>query len=398
MRAPRWLANLGLALASLLVFGGGAELLTRVVDLRPAGGTALANPPWLGDRRLLRDDYRRKMAHAGVLARYYDLYEWDRYLFYRLRRNVDVDLIDVFAPPTARERSHWSVHTNAHGFRSPDWSPAPAPGTVRIAVLGDSSTFGWGVEGFEAYPERLQGALARRWHVDPARVEVLNLGVPGYSTFQGRVLLARTALTLAPDLVVWSYLSNDGAMTGENDLVTFERRRGALGALLEVLHRSRAFETLEAWIAVARAHVAPSAPPDPTDRSRRNVPSYRIAAENMRASIDAARAAGVPIVLVGQCTRGKVAAVMARVAADTGTPYLDATALLDAAVPTIATAPRYAPQREQLAERYGAGEIAAHPRWLAFLPDACHPNPLGHELVADALAGVVAGALPGPPQ
>jgi hypothetical protein len=33
---------------------------------------------------------------------------------------------------------------------------------------------------------------------------------------------------------------------------------------------------------------------------------------------------------------------------------------------------------------------------LAFLPDTCHPNAVGHDLVADALAEILAGALPAP--
>jgi lysophospholipase L1-like esterase len=37
-------------------------------------------------------------------------------------------------------------------------------------------------------------------------------------------------------------------------------------------------------------------------------------------------------------------------------------------------------------------------RWLAFVPDVCHPNAFGHRLVGDALADVLAGVLPGSPR
>ncbi|RIK94616.1 MAG: hypothetical protein DCC71_23445 [Proteobacteria bacterium] len=392
----RWLPDALLALGSLAVFAGGAELAARAVDLRPASGAALANPAWLGDRWMLRSDYRDEMAKAGVLSRYYELYQWDRYLFYRLRPNTSVELLDVFAPPAARERSRWSVHVNARGFRSADFEDRKPAGAVRIAALGDSSTFGWGVEHFESYPERLAGRLATRWGVERERVEVLNLGVPGYSSFQGRVLLAREALALAPDAVLFSYLSNDGAVTGESDAATYQQRLGASGALLEWLHASRAFETLEAWIAVLRQRIAPPPEPDPHDAAQRNIASYEIAAANLRAAVELARGAGVPIVLVGQCTRGEPAAVMARVARETATPHLDATALLEARVHEIATGDRFRAHRGELSERYGRAELEAHPGLLAFLPDGCHPNALGHQLVAEALADVVAGVLPGP--
>jgi lysophospholipase L1-like esterase len=390
--------NLLLAVASLAVFAAVAEIAARAFDLRPAGGAALANPPWLGDRRLLRADYRDEMARAGVLARYYDLYEWDRFLFYRLRPNAHVELLDVFAPQAALARSRWSVHTNARGFRTPAFETRKADAALRVAVLGDSSTFGWGVEHFETYPERLVPPLAAALGVDAARLEVLNLGVPGYSTFQGRVLLERVALPLAPDAVVWSYLSNDGAVTGVSDRDTYARRLGWSGALLARLHASRAFEALEAWIAVARARLRTPPEPSPYDAAQRNVPSYAAAAENVRDAVAAARAAGVPIVLLAQCIRGEPAQVMADVARETGTPFLDAPALLEARRAEIAGDARWASHREALRERYGADELAAHAIWLTHLPDRCHPNALGHRLVAESLAGVVAKALAGAPR
>ncbi len=398
MSQRRWLPNGLLAAVSLAIFAGGAELFARAVDLRPAGGTALANPPWLGDRVLLRDDYRNQMAKAGVLRRYYELYEWDRFLFYRLRQRVNVELLDVFAPPRAQQRSRWSVHTNSRGFRTPEFADAKAPGTVRIVVLGDSSTFGWGVEHFETYAEQLGTALAHRWSMDRSRIEIVNLGVPGYSSFQGRVLLERFALGLEPDVVVWSYLSNDGAMTGESDQTTYEKRIGASGALLAALHRSRAFEALEAWIAVVRGRLQPAAELDPHDAAQRNIPSYRVAAANLRSVVDLARGRGVPIVLVGQCTRGEPAAMMAQIARATDTPHLDATALLDGSIEAMMTEERFTDLRAMQRERYGVDDLDSHPKWLAFLPDTCHPNAFGHHLVGEALADVIAGAVPAPPR
>jgi lysophospholipase L1-like esterase len=366
----------------------------RAFDLRPAGGAALRDPPWLGDRRLLREDYRERMAEAGVLARYWELYAWDRYLFYRLRPDVRIELLDVFAPVATRERTRWSVQTSARGFRGPWFEEQPADGTLRIAFLGDSSTFGWGVEEFESGPARTRGALAERLGMDPGRIEALNLGVPGYSTFQGRVMLERVALPLAPDLVVWSYLSNDGQRTGEDDAAAYARRLGPQGALLAALHASQAFEALEAWIGALRARRVAETGADPR-HAVPNVPSLEQARANVRAAVDGARAAGVPIVLLGQCTRAHVAAVMREVAEETGVPYLDGTGLLDASLPALRRDRRFRSERRRLVERYGSGVLRRHPLRVAFLPDQCHPNPIGHRVVSDALADLLARELAG---
>jgi hypothetical protein len=66
------------------------------------------------------------------------------------------------------------VNTGPQRLRGGDFSPKPAPGVTRILALGDSTTFGWGVEDHESWPARLQARLDERG----LAVEVLNAGVP----------------------------------------------------------------------------------------------------------------------------------------------------------------------------------------------------------------------------
>ena len=381
---PSRVANALLAVAAVTVFLGAAEIACRVFDLRPRMGGADANPPWLSERWLLpRDDYREAFASEGFLGRYYDLYEWDRFRFYRLRPGAEVSLLDVFAPAAAREATRWSAKTGPEGYRTERFEKRPPPGRRRVVALGDSSTFGWGVADDETYAAQLEATLDGDAKADTW--EVLNLGVPGYSTFQGTVMLAREALPLAPDVVTWSYLSNDGAMTGEADRATYAQRSGWLGALLEVLHHSRFYETLEAWIGKLRSGAKP-------EKGVRNVSGWGEAEANVRGAVAAARAAGVPLVLVANCVRGPAAEVMARVARDTGTPYLDATKLVEDALPRIGSDPAFEADRAKVVARYGERAVAGNPRLLGFLPDLCHPNPVGHRLIAQALAPLVEAA------
>lgn len=75
-------------------------------------------------------------------------------------------------------RSEFSVRvvTNRLGFREPRL-PGPKPeGTIRIVVVGDSFTQGYGVAEEQAYPRRLQALLGDR--AGGGRYEVVNLGVP----------------------------------------------------------------------------------------------------------------------------------------------------------------------------------------------------------------------------
>jgi len=95
---------------------------------------------------------------------------------------------------------------NSAGFRGREASPQKLPGLWRIAVLGDSVTYGLHVAADEAYPRVLESLLEAS---GAGRVEVLNFGVPGYNSFQEYTLLKNRVLPLKPDLVVLTFTPDD---------------------------------------------------------------------------------------------------------------------------------------------------------------------------------------------
>jgi lysophospholipase L1-like esterase len=90
-----------------------------------------------------------------------------------------------------------AVVTNRLGLRDVEIEPKPS-GTTRVLVLGDSYTFGYGVEAEEAYPQVL-GSLLRAASL-PA--EVVNAGIPSYSPTLEALWLRDVGVGLAPDVVV----------------------------------------------------------------------------------------------------------------------------------------------------------------------------------------------------
>jgi lysophospholipase L1-like esterase len=69
-----------------------------------------------------------------------------------------------------------TVTINAQRFRGKrEYAAEPGPGVARLAVLGDSLAFGWGVGDTETYPAQLEARLAAAGR----RVEVINAGFPG---------------------------------------------------------------------------------------------------------------------------------------------------------------------------------------------------------------------------
>lgn len=85
---------------------------------------------------------------------------------------------------------------NRHGFRGPAPGARPPAGRLRVAALGDSSTFGVFVRDAQTWPRRLEQRLP---------VEVLNFGVPGYTVFQGLELYRERVRSFAPAVVVVAF-------------------------------------------------------------------------------------------------------------------------------------------------------------------------------------------------
>ncbi len=82
----------------------------------------------------------------------------------------------------------------------------PAHPALKIAVLGDSSSFGWGVPYEQTYGELLRQLLEQRLGQP---VEVRNYSVPGYNTAQERVVFESYVLPWKPDLLILHHDFND---------------------------------------------------------------------------------------------------------------------------------------------------------------------------------------------
>ena len=90
--------------------------------------------------------------------------------------------------------------TNNRGMRGPkDYAYAKSQSTFRIAVMGDSFTFGIGVKAEENYSSVLQRLLDQS---APGRYEVLNFGVSSFSPVLEYVYLKKEVIKYKPDLLI----------------------------------------------------------------------------------------------------------------------------------------------------------------------------------------------------
>ncbi|MAY79735.1 MAG: hypothetical protein CL930_03025 [Deltaproteobacteria bacterium] len=112
------------------------------------------------------------------------------------------------------ERTSFQVSTNVDGLRTAGAVSEKASDAFRVMTLGCSTTFGWGVADAETYPAQLQKLLHDAGYT---KVEVINGGQPGYTSFQGRWLWEESLHKYEPDVVLLGFVVQDARKAAYSD-------------------------------------------------------------------------------------------------------------------------------------------------------------------------------------
>lgn len=154
---------------------------------------------------------------------FYDV-EMTRYAMGIKERADDPRIGHVHRPDSEATLMGVPVRINGDGLRDRDY-PVERTGARRIAVLGDSLTFGWGVREEDRFESILERELSQR-----APTELINFGTGNYNTEQEVALFLERGLKYRPDEVVVFWFINDAEPTpqvsrwellGHSRLVTF---------------------------------------------------------------------------------------------------------------------------------------------------------------------------------
>lgn len=156
-----------------------------------------------GDRSLGDKAFYESLAYPTAENPWYGVFRVDPQLGFGLE--PDVALVLSFSEAAARS---YHVRTNALGLRDDRPLASKKPGTFRVLALGDSMTYGMGVEREAAFPALLESQLAKR--LAPREVEVVNAGVPCWGQWEETAFLEHRAGALTPDLVLLQFtVAND---------------------------------------------------------------------------------------------------------------------------------------------------------------------------------------------
>jgi lysophospholipase L1-like esterase len=97
------------------------------------------------------------------------------------------------------------VRTNSTGFREREFDPENGKRRYRIAVIGDSFTYGQGIDEKDRFTNLIEAELNKTRN----GFEVLNFGVPGAETVDEIRILEKVIARAKPDFVLLQWFIND---------------------------------------------------------------------------------------------------------------------------------------------------------------------------------------------
>ena len=209
MRAYRF--PLAVVAIGLLLFAAGAvELPKLLAFLRKLGlflGVPLLLMGWWSRRRLGAVGFQRLAARLVLLG----LVSVTAVVAGEFA--VRFALRDITSTNDAGSwfGQRWSrtVQSNPEGYRERSFARSAPEGTLRIAVIGDSLTWGQGVPREQRYTDRLQAHFDAVGGLGGRPVEVLNFGTPGDETTDHWHTVRNVMSRFDPDYVLLQWYWND---------------------------------------------------------------------------------------------------------------------------------------------------------------------------------------------
>jgi lysophospholipase L1-like esterase len=286
-----------------------------------------------------------------------------------------------------------AVAINRLGLHNREITHEKPPDTFRILCMGDSITFGYGrfMRDVDAHPQRLEARLTLER--PGVHYEVLNAGVPGYTSEQGRRWLT-SLLELSPDVVVFAYCYNDKRETWVTDQEKMAYFESLAGQTLACCNRFELFRCLRfglsGWRRGQDQRLEDLALPVRTEERplRRRVSEERMR-ENLEAMIADSRRAGARVAIMFtdfmdlRRDPQLVEPAVLELATATGTPLFNAARHLQEQWQHPERLAEFPRSVAVLRERFGARLEREPSFWL--MEEAIHPNALGHELLARGL-------------
>ena len=355
----------------VFLFFGLLEAVLHVFGFQPTiSYKKFSIPAWMEELdpiELAR--YQSYVADQGFVNEDAYAYRPDLRYGYLLKPNLQLTVSNYSSHIFIDKLPLWTIVSDAQGNRISAQNPtAEHSATHTLYVLGDSTSFGWGVDFEDSYPQQLAGKLKS------SGIVVKNYSTPGFTSYQGRLLLEDKVEIKDGDIVLVSFGANDSYPSSKSDRVRFQARNSMAGKINWSLNRLLLFKWMRGLV-----HSLPE--PKIMEIKNRRV-SLEEYLENLDTIFIKIQNRGGELRFINICNGEQYSSVAKRAAKAAQVPFYDFPEKFNPYLPKVHD---FFP--EKLVDYFEVyGELLEKETQLTFLfPDLCHPNAIGHGLIADIL-------------
>ena len=331
-------------------------------------------PAWMEELDpLVMARYQRYVAEQGFVSEDVYAYRPDLRYGYLLKPNLQLTVLNYSSALFFDKLPPWTIASNAKGYRVSVQNPIVGETEGHtIHVLGDSSSFGWGVDFEDSYPQQLAEKLKQLPLTSSITVE--NYSTPGFTSYHGKLLLEDKVKIKNGDIVLVSFGSNDSYPSLKSDSVRFQARNSMVGKISWSLNRLMIMKWMRTLI-----HSLPEPRIPKTKNSRVSLEEYQ---KNLGVIFQEILQRGGKPHFISICNGWEYRDVAKQTAKSAHIPFYD---FPDIFKPYLSKVHDLFPEKfVTYFEAYG--KILEKETQLVFLfPDLCHPNAIGHGLMANAL-------------
>ena len=331
-------------------------------------------PAWMEELDpLVMARYQRYVAEQGFVSEDVYAYRPDLRYGYLLKPNLQLTVLNYSSALFFDKLPPWTIASDAKGYRVSAQNPIVGETEGHtLHVLGDSSSFGWGVDFEDSYPQQLAEKLKQLPLTSSITVE--NYSTPGFTSYHGKLLLEDKVKIKNGDIVLVSFGSNDSYPSLKSDSVRFQARNSMVGKISWSLNRLMIIKWMRTLI-----HSLPEPRIPKTKNSRVSLEEYQ---KNLGVIFQEILQSGGKPHFISVCNRGEYRDVAKQTAKSAHIPFYD---FPDIFKPYLSKVHDLFPEKfVTYFEAYG--KILEKETQLVFLfPDLCHPNAIGHGLMANAL-------------
>lgn len=304
-------------------------------------------------------------------------YEYDADHGMRLKSNIDV-MVKAFAIPDKEIEAKlppWRIVTNKLHYRV--WSDRRIIDSMNtLLIMGGSSPFGWGVEFKDSFPALMAQAEDKDF-------KVMNLAIPGCTIYDALLLYRKYRSSIKQSRLLYFILdagSNNLGLSSMSDSNARAYRRSVKGKIRLLASRFRLYWLVKTYLNQYGYLL---------EKSEKIRVPYNEYKKYLKELLSMAVEDNGKIILLNICNNDKaLIQIMKTQASELPIRFFDVNQYFDTVIKSDLSE-RFPELTKYYTVLYGSKRLNEYPRWILEFHKNCHPNMLGHKLLAGELRSLL---------